>query len=243
MFSPPPAQASHKRQVQDRGLAFRRPSRRCFACYDTGVVTNGDGLVEQLLPDYDRTLDGRRIAGQDAPLICSCEAAHQPYPRGLRGPDGLLAQGRAAQLQGEQIAWLHQQRLAAWEATEVAMRDARMARAAGDPEAAPWFIAEVRTAIAAVAARHHRPGAPAADGQRRLQPLGGVIADTLAPVQPVQPVQPAPAASGVVVPLRPSAAREGASSAPDAAGAGTIASTGWPQAGGGTLRESPPASA
>jgi hypothetical protein len=212
MFSKPVGAVGHKRLQLDRDLTFRRPSRRCYACYDTGVVTNGDGLVEQLLPDYDRTLEGRRIAGQDAPLVCTCEAACRPYPHGLRGPDGLLAQGRAAQLTAEQVGWLHEQREAAWSETERLMREARMARAAGDPKAMPWFIAEVRSAIAAQLARHRGAGGadsigtPSPFPTRRLQPLGGVIADVLSPTPPEAP------GPGVVVPLRP--AGEGADRPP-----------------------------
>lgn len=168
MFSRP---VSHKRQHLDRELTFRRPGCACFACYDTGVVTNGDGLVNQLLPDYDACHDGTRIAGMDAPLICPCPAAAR-----FRTVDGVLSRGRAVELTREQADWLHEQRAASWSETERLMRDARMAHAAGDPEALPWFIAEVRAAVQQQAARAAAAGADLPAAGRRLQPLGGVIA-------------------------------------------------------------------
>ena len=85
-------------------------------------------------------------------------------------------------------------RLASWQETERLMRDARMARAAGDPGAMPWFIAEVRHAVARQLASHapalsQLDPSPCAAGQdqRRLQPLGGVLASTLASADPGQP--------------------------------------------------------
>ncbi|MCP9889072.1 hypothetical protein KBY96_14185 [Cyanobium sp. ATX 6A2] len=198
----------HKREGLDRDLTFRRPNCACFACYDTGVITNGDGLLNELLPDYDRNLDGRRIAGQDLPLICHCPAAYAPPgqggtpqsgepqgPRpqsGLRGGDGLVARGLASELTREQVSELHERRVESWRQTERQMRDARMARAAGDHDAVPWFIAEVRHAVAAQQARYGNGGG---DGDqpsptaRRLQPLGGVIAETLASADPEAAVQ------------------------------------------------------
>lgn len=184
MFRRPVA---HKRVLPGRDQLFRRPGRACLACYDTGVITNSDGLVNELLPDYDRDPGGGRSIGGDLPLICHCAAAHNPPGHGLRGPDGLMAQGLASELSREQVATLHQRRLASWQETERLMRDARQARAAGDPDAVPWFVAEVRHAVAQQLARH---GAAAGSGQepqgapRRLQPLGGVIAGTLAADQP-----------------------------------------------------------
>lgn len=204
MFSRP---VGHKRDRLDRDLTFRRPNRTCLACYDSGVVTNGDGLVNALLPDYDRNLDGGRIAGQDLPLICHCPAAYHPSGHGFRGSDGPMGQGLTAELSREQVAEIHTRRLLSWQETERLMSDARMARAAGDPDAMPWFIAEVRHAVAQQLARHGlraNPADPAGQPLQRLQPLGGVLAQTLASADPQQsgPLVPAtrpalpPAAAG-----------------------------------------------
>ena len=191
MFSRP---VGYKRDTLDRDLTFRRPSCDCLACYDSGVVTNGDGLVNVLLPDYDRNRDGRPLAGQDLPLICHCPAAYRPSGHGFRGADGPVPQRLTAELSPQQVAQIHSRRLLSWQETERLMRDARMARAAGDPGAMPWFIAEVRHAVARQLARHEppltqldpSPGAASQD-QRRLQPLDGVLASTLASADPGQP--------------------------------------------------------
>lgn len=191
MFSRP---VGYKRDTLDRDLTFRRPSCDCLACYDSGVVTNGDGLVNGLLPDYDRNRDGRPLAGQDLPLICQCPAAYRPSGHGFRGADGPVPQRLTAELSREQVDQIHIHRLASWQETERLMRDARMAKAAGDPGAMPWFIAEVRHTVARQLARHapahtqldQTPSAASSD-PRRLQPLGGVLASTLASSDPAQP--------------------------------------------------------
>ncbi|WP_216914386.1 MULTISPECIES: hypothetical protein [unclassified Synechococcus] len=190
MFSAP---VGHKRHALNRDLGFRRPRRACFACYDSGVIANGDGLVNRILGDYDRTCNGQRIPGCDLPLICHCAAAHNPASRGLRGPDGPIAQGLASELTRDQVASLHEQRLASWQETERLMRDALMARAAGDPQATPWFIAEVRHSVRAQADRQAAAEQtdPTEDGPRRLQPLGGILAETLSsPEGPLQQIEP-----------------------------------------------------
>jgi hypothetical protein len=183
MFSRP---VSHKREQLDRDLTFRRPRRNCYACYDSGVVTNGDGLVNTLLPDYDLLSNGCRLAGSDLPLICHCPAAYNPDGSGLRGPNGILAQGLAAELSRDQVSALHQRRLPSWLETESQMGQARQARASGDTRAMPWFVAEVRHAVAAQQALHNSPpngpeltSCQGTDTTRRLQPLGAVMAQTL----------------------------------------------------------------
>ena len=191
MFSRP---VGYKRDTLDRDLTFRRPSCDCLACYDSGVVTNGDGLVNGLLPDYDRNRDGRPLAGQDLPLICHCPAAYRPSGHGFRGADGPVSQSLTAELSREQVVQIHTRRLRSWQETERLMRDARMARAADDPGAMPWFIAEVRHAVAQQVARPAPAAAQLVPGPRaasqatqRLEPLGSVLASALASTDPDQP--------------------------------------------------------
>ena len=216
MFSRP---VGYKRDTLERDLSFRRPSCDCLACYDSGVMSNGDGLVNGLLPDYDRNRDGRPLAGQDLPLICQCPAAYRPSGHGFRGADGPVSQGLTAELSREQVAKIHSRRLVSWQETERLMRDARMARAAGDPGAMPWFIAEVRHAVAQQLARHAPAAAQldpstgaASQAPRRLQPLGGVLASTLTSADPAQPgplsplPQPHGAAQMTTEPALPTAA-------------------------------------
>ena len=71
--------SSHKRSALDRDATFYAPKVSCFACYDTGIVTNGDGLLNHYLPDYDaEIIDGNihRHGGSDLAVICHCVAAY-----------------------------------------------------------------------------------------------------------------------------------------------------------------------
>ncbi len=65
-----------KRQAADRDVTFRRPQHECYACSDTGIVSNGDGALTELVPSYDVLDDGRRIGGYDLAMICWCHAAY-----------------------------------------------------------------------------------------------------------------------------------------------------------------------
>jgi hypothetical protein len=60
----------------------------CFACGDTGIIGNADGLLSQLVDDYDRLPDGRTMAGSDVAVICRC---HASYPQ--QNHDGRTARG------------------------------------------------------------------------------------------------------------------------------------------------------
>ena len=155
--------ASHKRYAQsDRDLTFARPRVECFACYDTGIISNGDGLLSRFLPDYDTIPNGNRMTGSDTAIACHCTAS---YSR--TGPDGqTVATGyregsgdiRAitteagpriygSEIPKEHSREIHRQRLQLWKETETAMSDARVSRANGEPDALPWFVEEVRPLI------------------------------------------------------------------------------------------------
>lgn len=175
MFSAP---VSHKRQAPWHDRAFRRPVRDCYACYDTGVVVNGDGLLNVLLPDFDLLADGRRLPGVDVPLVCCCHAAHRGGGGGLRGADGLVGQRRAAVLPADQVAWLHERRLASWLESERLMQEAWQQRAAGQTKAAPWFVAELRESLEQQ--RRHGTEVLEATGGVGLQAIGSVLGATVA---------------------------------------------------------------
>ena len=71
--------SSYERSALDRDATFYAPKVSCFACYDTGIVTNGDGLLNHYLPDYDaEIIDGNihRHGGSDLAVICHCVAAY-----------------------------------------------------------------------------------------------------------------------------------------------------------------------
>jgi hypothetical protein len=74
---------NHKRFPVDRVRHSAPPPCSCFACRDTGIVLNGDGLANRFVPDYDRDDSGRSIPGLDAALICQCQAAYAST-----GPEG-----------------------------------------------------------------------------------------------------------------------------------------------------------
>jgi hypothetical protein len=79
---------SHKRREVRYQQNFMPPRYGCWACRDTGIVQNSDGLVNRWLEDYDRRPDGQLMHGLDCALICTCDAA---FPK-LK-PDGKLERG------------------------------------------------------------------------------------------------------------------------------------------------------
>lgn len=190
---------SYKRRAEDRQLSFHRPHHACYACNDTGITSNSDGLVSEVLSDYDRLPDGRRLSGSDLPLICHCAAAFPTYEgekasRGgfreasgqIRRVDGTRAVG--AEIPKSLTRELHQRRLANWRPTEQAMSEARRARAAGQADARPWFLVELRAAMEQPATQWQTPewqppqalrdGIASAPG--RLQSIGGCLAQVVA---------------------------------------------------------------
>ena len=184
----------HKRTAGDAEITFSRPRFRCYACHDSGIVVNGDGFVNDELPDYDRLPGGRRSSGSDLALICTCPASYPTIENGkmLRGGyresdgsvrlvDGSRAVG--SELSAAAVQRIHQRRLDSWAATERAMNEARRGRALGDASATPWFIAEVRDHLRRTAIEA-RLAAPSNGG---LQSIGFCLAETLgAPGSPLQ---------------------------------------------------------
>ena len=83
--------AHHKRLAQSRDSSWRPPAHDCFACNDSGIISNSDGLVNEYLPDYDaEIIDGElhRKGGADLALICHCKCAYTIY-----APDGSTVRG------------------------------------------------------------------------------------------------------------------------------------------------------
>jgi hypothetical protein len=180
--------AHYKRVQADREVTFTRPLHDCYACHDTGIVQNSDGLANEYLADYDHLPDGRRLTGCDAALICHCTAA---YP--ASGPDGQIQRGGFRESSGEirrvhtdlgdrlvgaefpkDVArQLHKRRLESWKQTEAEMNRSRHARANGDASDVPWFIGVVRDHIQALAVAN-RDAVRAADN-RRLASIGEIL--------------------------------------------------------------------
>ena len=137
---------THKRLSEARSANFKRPRRECLACYDSGILSDADGLLSALLQDYDRLPDGRRFAGSDLALICHCQAAYPGTAKdgstkrgGLRLSSGSLAvietergqQPIGAELSIDATRQLQRQRRQAWDTTERQMTDARALAATG----------------------------------------------------------------------------------------------------------------
>jgi hypothetical protein len=83
--------AHHKRFAPSRDPTWRPPAHDCFACNDSGIISNADGLVNEFIPDYDaEIIDGNlyRHGGSDLALICHCKAAYTIY-----APDGSTVRG------------------------------------------------------------------------------------------------------------------------------------------------------
>lgn len=73
--------APHKRRPP-AGPAFVLPGHACFACADTGIVSNFDGAINRFVPDYDVLPSGEIMPGSDPAIICCCVSA---YPSNGRG--------------------------------------------------------------------------------------------------------------------------------------------------------------
>lgn len=150
--------ASHKRNTTDRDITWRSPSVKCFACHDSGIVCNGDGLLNDYLADYDTNANGERHGGIDLAVICHCEAA---YPS--LNPDGSTARGgfrsggdpiAVATENGNQAVGIsidkfsareiHSRRLRRWQEAEIEMNDLRRRAAAGETVTAPDYITSVK---------------------------------------------------------------------------------------------------
>ena len=178
---------SHKRYLDRHGsLAFRAPSATCYACYDTGLITNGDGLVNQYLPDYDM-VGLNRVGGSDLALICHCSASRvllDDTGKQIRGgfrtdfgdirktttDRGDVAVG--ADIAPSTVKEIHRRRSELWQETEKEMNRARQAKTTGHGDPMPWFIAEVKAQIETT-----RATAPRGTGS--LQSLGSVLGDVI----------------------------------------------------------------
>jgi len=70
---------SYKRRPIDREITFNIPNYECFACNDSGIVHNSDGLINNHFPDYDILDNGKRSTGSDLALICHCSKANTQH--------------------------------------------------------------------------------------------------------------------------------------------------------------------
>lgn len=202
-------EGGHKRTAEDREVTFRKPTYVCYACFDSGIVVNGDGAVNGELADYDRLSptdhhpQGRPVGGVDLALVCTCEAAFPAYENGAVKRAGYRESGGQVRLADDRKAVgveppegltkrLHDRRLQSWKETEQAMNAARLQAAEGKADATPWFIAEVRNVVQEQACRNR----DACRGTGGLQSLGSALSETL--LKPGSPLGGAEAADAAV---------------------------------------------
>lgn len=151
----------HKRSATDRDITWRPPEVNCYACYDTGIISNSDGLLSAFLPDYDTTAAGIRHGGLDLAIICHCPAAYPDHDHdgkttrgGLRvnGAPAIIGNQRiGADIPKETARHIHQQRSASWKATAAEMNAIRQAIAAGAPYKEPAYITAIKTKLQSIA--------------------------------------------------------------------------------------------
>ena len=159
--------SSHKRSSLDRDTTFYAPKVACFACYDSGIVSNGDGLLNDYLPDYDaEIIDGKfyRRGGSDLAIICHCTAAYeaqdfesQTTRAGFRDASGV----KSTDINGRQqaigvdpdkdiIREIHRKRRDLWQCSAQDLNSLRQQVRAGMNPQLPDYIASVKQQLQSV---------------------------------------------------------------------------------------------
>ena len=112
---------NYKRRPIDREVTFKAPHYECFACNDSGIIHNSDGLINQHLPDYDMDDSGKRFTGQDLALICYCSAAKGKYDidgqlicKGYRTDEGIIRNFVGVDIDIDVVREIHNMRKEGW---------------------------------------------------------------------------------------------------------------------------------
>ncbi len=119
---------NYKRSAVDRDVTFKPPNYNCHACNDSGIVHNSDGILNQYLPDYDKTDLGKRFSGIDLAIVCYCEAVYPKYnddaalvSHGYRDGSGNIKNNVGVDVDKDIIRELHNIRKKAWKDTATTM--------------------------------------------------------------------------------------------------------------------------
>ena len=154
--------ASHKRSASSRSNDFLAPRVQCFACYDTGIVSNSDGLIWTVVPDYDIDLNtGKRCGGSDLAIICHCTAAYesQDYQTnvtrsGYRTSDAVKSvetngynQQLGVLISKEHTREIHRARRMSWDLSVKDMQRVRQTATADQKPQLPAYIENVRAQL------------------------------------------------------------------------------------------------
>jgi len=147
-----------KRKAKDT-LVFEVPGCKCYACNDTGIVTNGDGLLTAMVKGYDVDDNGKHHGGTDLAMICWCNAAYnqqgddgQIIRHGYREDSGAI---RKTFNDGQEFAFgvscpkevsteIHKLRKVKWDNTARIMLEKRQQAARGEKPEPTQFMKEAR---------------------------------------------------------------------------------------------------
>ena len=119
---------NYKRRPIDREITFKAPHYECYACNDSGIIHNSDGLINHHLPDYDINDSGKRCGGQDLALICYCAAANGKYDidgqlicKGYRTDEGIIRNFVGVDIDIDVVREIHNMRKEGWNKTTKVM--------------------------------------------------------------------------------------------------------------------------
>ena len=157
---------NYRRTSLDRDTTFYIPKVECFACYDSGIVSNGDNLVNRFIPDYDRDRKGRLCGGQDLAIICHCKAAYGDSQSdnerervgyrdsygNIRTADSIKGEPQPLgfSLEKEKIRQIHMQRKDAWQKSAKDINETRQKIAKGEKYETPYYIQVVKEELTKV---------------------------------------------------------------------------------------------
>ena len=157
---------NYRRTSLDRDTTFYVPRVECFACYDSGIVSNGDAFVNQFIPDYDRDQKGRLCGGQDLAIICHCKAAYGDSESdnerervgfrdsygNIRTADSIRGEPQSLgfSLEKEKIRQIHTKRKDAWQKSAKDINKTRQKIAKGEKYEIPYYIQVVKEELTKV---------------------------------------------------------------------------------------------
>ena len=144
----------YRRTSVDRDSTFYAPKVECFACNDSGIVSNADAAINRIIPDYDRSPEGKIRGGQDLAIICHCKAAHGNDERsGFRDANGNIRtvqnqygdmQALGFELEKDKIRQIHIDRKKQWETTVKEINEIRLKQTKGEKIETPYYIKVVK---------------------------------------------------------------------------------------------------
>jgi hypothetical protein len=157
---------NYRRTSLDRDTTFYIPKVECFACNDSGIVTNGDNAINRFIPDYDRDRNGKINGGQDLAIICHCKAAYgdsqsdkESERTGYRDSYGNIRtadsirgepQPLGFSLEKEKIRQIHTQRKEIWQKSAKDINETRQKIAKGEKYETPYYIQVVKEELTKV---------------------------------------------------------------------------------------------